>query len=62
MDDFKNFRPNEWQVKFLKDLLANNSRIVFTAPRRAGLTTVLKFLEKHHPELYKKYIENYTII
>jgi hypothetical protein len=54
--DNKEFKPNPWQIEFMKMLESATPNTIFLIPRRAGLTTILKYLETNDPELYKKWL------
>lgn len=62
MDNLKDFKPNSWQIKFLQDVMNSEGKMVVLVPRRAGLTTILKYLEKHQPKLYEKFIRDWKVI
>lgn len=58
MNDFK---PNKWQLEFIKQLEKSKGLLIVCMPRRSGLSSVLIYLSKHHPELYKKYLDSKVI-
>jgi hypothetical protein len=61
MSDQKNFKPTKWQLDFYKSVIEAKGPIKFIAPRSAGLTTILRWMEQNDPESYNKYLELFRV-